>query len=617
MTDLGRGSGSQPWHPEDPLYGDGGGWGQQAHSGTYDPYAGGAQQQYPDQYSQQQYGGQQPQHSQEQYQQHSQGQYQQGQYPQDPYGGQQYQDPQQHPDPYSQQPQQPQHPQQPQQWDTSAGQYGHQQPQDPYGQQPEPYHGQGSYEDPAARGAQGGHHGDAPHPGHGQGGQYQDHPQQGSPQYRQDDGQEPAPAPASQEPGGLPAEDEPEEETHAFFADDPDEDRPRGRGEDRRGRSRSRSRGRGKDTERRGGAKRRSGMACLVVVAVLGGGIGVVGYVAKQYWDSNYAAAPDYEGEGKGEIQIEIPSGAGSDRIAQILKDAGVVKSTGAYINVAYANSKKAEGIQAGFFVLRKQMSAQAAFDMLTDPASQNVLIVPEGWRNAQVYEAVDKKLEVKAGTTAEVAEEKVDKLGLPDWASDDPGLKDPLEGFLFPSRYSIGDKSTPESVLKQMVAEANKQYERLDLADSAEKVGLDSPYELLTVASLVQAEGRTHDDFRKMARVVYNRLEPGQTETNGKLEFDSTYNYLKGQSELHLPLSEMRRLDHPYNTHFVVGLPPGPIDNPGAEAVAAAISPEKGDWYYFISLDGKETIFSETYEEHQRLADEFKRQQDEKSAQQ
>jgi hypothetical protein len=95
----------------------------------------------------------------------------------------------------------------------------------------------------------------------------------------------------------------------------------------------------------------------------------------------------------------------------------------------------------------------------------------------------------------------------------------------------------------------------------------------VVTKASLVQAEGKTHDDFRKMADVVYNRLEPGNQETNGKIEFDSTYNYIMKQSEIILNPDDLRNHDDPYNTYFYRGLPPGPIANPGEEAVEAAMT--------------------------------------------
>ncbi|MGW8401133.1 endolytic transglycosylase MltG, partial [Streptomyces lydicus] len=140
-------------------------------------------------------------------------------------------------------------------------------------------------------------------------------------------------------------------------------------------------------------------------------------------------------------------------------------------------------------------------------------------------------------------------------------------------------------------------------------------PLQLITVASLTQAEGMTHDDFRKMAAVVYNRLAPSNTDTNQKLEFDSTFNYLKNQSKINISTKEIRNYDDAYNTYFYRGLPPGPIGNPGEDALKATISPDNTQkWLIFNSVDGKKTDFTTNLKDHQKLVSKFnQRQQAEK----
>jgi UPF0755 protein len=126
-------------------------------------------------------------------------------------------------------------------------------------------------------------------------------------------------------------------------------------------------------------------------------------------------------------------------------------------------------------------------------------------------------------------------------------------------------------------------------------------------VGSLVQAEGKTHDDFRKMAEVVYNRLKPTNTETNQLLQFDSTFNYLKGESNINISESEINSNQHPYNTYTQKGLPPGPIGNPGDDALKAALNPTKDGWIYFVATDGvKNTEFAKTNAEFLRLKKKF-----------
>lgn len=159
------------------------------------------------------------------------------------------------------------------------------------------------------------------------------------------------------------------------------------------------------------------------------------------------------------------------------------------------------------------------------------------------------------------------------------------------------------------MVSRANEEYDKLDLEGAAKKYKLDGPWQVLTVASLVQAEGLTHDDFRKMAEVAYNRLKPDNIATNRKLEFDSAFNYLKKQSKIKIGSNEIRTNPDPYNTYYHAGLPPGPISNPGDEALRATLNPTSDGWMFFISLDGKKTQFTKTAAEHEKLNQKFKEQ--------
>ncbi len=561
MTEYGRGQGSEPWHPEDPLYGDGGWGGQEAHQGRQSPY-GGQPQHYPEQPQQPQYGdwgtGEQAGYGQAQQQ-----------YPYDQQYAAQAHGHQQYPgqDDHHQQQAQGYHQQQYDNggWNTGA----HQQasypgdPADPYGQQT------GSY-----------------------GGGQQDY--YGTPDAY------PPPEP----PGRRQAEPEPETDwdpgpdqgEHAFFAGgDDDDDEP----EDRRGREDKRGRG-GKPK------KRRNGMACLLVVLVLGGGIGGVGYFGYQFFQDRFGDAPDFAGDGNGqEVTVEIPQGADGYAIGRALKAAGVVKSVDAFVS-AQAGNPDGRSIQDGVYTLQKQMSAKSAVELMLSPESRDNLIIAEGKRNVDIYRLIDKRLEVKEGTTAAVAKKDYKKLGLPAWAQNQPNVKDPLEGFLYPSSYGVSEGQKPEDVLKQMVKRATETYERFGVEKKAESLGLENPWQLVTVASLVQAEGTSHSDFRKMAEVVYNRMKPGNPQTNGMLEFDSTYNYIKNQSKIDLSLSELRNYDNPYNTYFHKGLPPGPIDNPGEDAIKGALNPTDDGWYYFISLDGKTSKFTKTNAEHQKLVDQF-----------
>ncbi|MGW2422633.1 endolytic transglycosylase MltG [Streptomyces sp. NPDC001709] len=548
MTEYGRGPGPEPWHPQDPLYGDGGWEGQQAHLGQQPGY-GGQPQHYP----------QQPQY----------GNWNQEQQP--GYGDQHYQyyDEQGHPQ-YTAQPQQQY--QQHGGWDA-AGAHGQvpypADPGDPYGQQPAAYGEQPTF-------------------------------------YGGEDAYPPPQPPGRRRPEAEPEpETAPDEEEHAFFsgggADDDEEEHELQSRRDRRGK--------GKKPAKKG-QKRRTGCACMVVVLVLGGGIGTAGYFGYKFYQNRFAPAPDYVGSGTNEtVTVEIPKGAGGWDIGNRLKQAGVVKSAEAFVH-AQNDIQGGNRIQAGAYLLKKEMSAASAVKMMLDPKSQNNVVVTPGERNAGVYEAIDKKLELSAGTTRKVAQKEYKSFGLPSWAQNTQyagEIKDPLEGFLFPGNYPAAKGMKPDSILKQMVAEARSKYDAYGLTAKAQALGLNNAFELVTVASLVQAEGKTHDDFRKMAEVVYNRLKPTNTETNQYLQFDSTYNYVKGTSNIHISLKEINGNHSPYNTYTRKGLPPGPIGNPGEDALKAALDPTHDGWIYFVATDGvNNTEFAKTLAEFQRLKEKF-----------
>ncbi|WP_086695597.1 endolytic transglycosylase MltG [Streptomyces recifensis] len=538
MTEYGRGPGTEPWHPEDPLYGDAGWGAQAAHAGQQYPYGGQPQHPQYDGWSQDQqphYGGQ--------------------QYPQYDGHGQHF-DPQQtgqHP-----------HPQQHQGGWDATGTHGHvpyaADPGDPYGQHPVAY----GAEQPDLYGTEDAY-------------------------------------PPPQPPGHR----DPEPDHDSGWDPRGDDDHPVPPGDDDGTEEPAERRGKGRKPVK--SKKGRTGCALMVVVLVFGGGLGGVAYFGYQFYKNRFAPAPDYAGSGNGEtVTVEIPKGAVGADIGRKLKEAGVVQSVDAFVSAQLANPN-GKSLQDGVYTLQKHMSAASAVELMLSPKSRNNLIIAEGTRNAAVYALIDKRLKLANGTTQKVAAKEYKSLGLPAWALNHPGLKDPLEGFLFPSSYAVGKDQKPKDVLKAMVGRANDKYTALGLDRKASEVGLESPWQLLTAASLVQAEGKTHDDFRKMAEVIYNRLKPDNTETNQLLQFDSTYNYLKGASNIHISEKEINGDRSAYNTYTNKGLPPGPIGNPGDEALNAALSPTHEGWMYFVATDGmNKTEFAKTYDEFKALKDKF-----------
>jgi cell division protein YceG involved in septum cleavage len=221
-------------------------------------------------------------------------------------------------------------------------------------------------------------------------------------------------------------------------------------------------------------------------------------------------------------------------------------------------------------------------------------LVIPEGWRAGQIYDAVDKALTVPPGTTRKSLGKA--HLKLPNDAEGNP------EGYLFPATYPLekdGRKATPESLLSFMVDTANQKFNGAPVAAGAQRNAMNV-YQAVTIASIVQAEAATKADMGKVARVIFNRLERGMP-----LQMDSTINYALNRSTLKTTAADTR-IESPYNSYQRMGLPPTPIANPGEEAMRAAIKPAPGDWLYFVTVKPGDTRFTADYAEHQRNVAKF-----------
>ncbi|MGI5289317.1 endolytic transglycosylase MltG [Nonomuraea polychroma] len=295
-----------------------------------------------------------------------------------------------------------------------------------------------------------------------------------------------------------------------------------------------------------------------------------------------YLSPEDFEGPGNGAVTVRIAPGSSAGAIGSTLEEAGVVASTQSFIR-ATQDRGVADRLRPGHYRLRKGMAASAALDLLLSPASRVVrrVTIPEGLRTSEVLSRVAGQ----AGLPLKDLQ-NVDKalVGLPKYA---PGL----EGFLFPATYEIEPGDTAVDVLAAMVERFGVAARKVRLAEGAERVRL-TPLEAVTVASLIQAEGGTDEDYPKISRVIYNRLAKGTP-----LEIDSTVLYAQNRRTLRVTEKDTK-VDSPYNTYRHKGLPPGPIANPGEKALMAALHPAKGDWYWFVTTDPARRITKFTNKE-------------------
>ena len=326
----------------------------------------------------------------------------------------------------------------------------------------------------------------------------------------------------------------------------------------------------------------------VLALAVIGGGVAIA-FIFLRPVVEGFLEPNDYPGPGSGSVRVTIEQGSGGSTIAGLLADQDVVKSTKAFIGAAKADPKSA-GIQPGVYALRKQMKASDALAVLVDPANRIVtrVVVPEGKWAKEVYPIISKATGIPVAEYVAAAKD-AKALGLPASANGN------VEGYLFPASYEFEPDTTAADHLRQMVSESTKRLESLGV--TPEKME-----RTMIVASLVEAEARFEEDRPKVARVVENRLAQQMP-----LQFDSTVNYATGQHGITTSDAD-RASSSPYNTYKVVGLPPGPIGNPGESAIKAAAEPAAGPWLFFVTVDPVKgpTKYATTYAEHQANVAEF-----------
>ena len=303
----------------------------------------------------------------------------------------------------------------------------------------------------------------------------------------------------------------------------------------------------------------------------------------------NVVGTKDYTGTGIGTVVVRVRQGDTARDIGVTLVADGVVRSTGAFTKVA-SDEARSRSVQPGFFRLRRQMSAASALQLLLDPAARlrSRVTIPEGTALAKVVDRIVAGTQV---TRPELlaALSRSTALKLPAYAGGRP------EGFLFPATYDVEPGTGAVAVLTLLTQRFGEEAASLDLEGGARALGV-TPYDIVKVASLIEAETALDSDRAKVAGVIYNRLRKGM-----KLQLDSTVNYLRIEKVARLSLTDIQ-VDSPYNTYRHTGLPPTPISSPGGKALTAALHPASGDALFFITIDkAGHSLFTASYDEFLR----------------
>ena len=298
----------------------------------------------------------------------------------------------------------------------------------------------------------------------------------------------------------------------------------------------------------------------------------------------DYFKTDDYAGDGASypTVTVTVHSGDSAGDIGNTLVDAGVVASSEAFTDAASGNTAS-QNIQPGAYVLHKHQSGANALAAMLDPSSRNAandVLVTEGANVFAVQARLVKVLGSETRAAIQKALAKPTDLGLPVTYAANGKAPSSAEGFLYPATYTIDPGTKPENALNQMVTRFIQADRASGFAAAAATAGI-TPYEALTVASIIQAEARFDEDMPKVAEVIYNRLR-----SHTALQIDATTKYgCEIAGETHCIYNNFPSA---YNSYLHAGLPPTPIDNPGAQAMDAAVHPATGTLKFYVNGDAE-----------------------------
>ena len=289
-------------------------------------------------------------------------------------------------------------------------------------------------------------------------------------------------------------------------------------------------------------------------------------------------------------IEVDISDGSSLKSAARLLEEKNLIKNETAFL--IYAKINSLENIRSGSYSLNKSQNVEEILQIL-NKGSKPIgikITIPEGYEIRNIAE----KLE-SAGITdfdsfisdtsnVDLYKSQYPYLNLPEVKS--------LEGFLFPDTYYISKEATNEQIIKMFLDRFSEIYEEQQLESKIQKSGLNLN-EFITLASIVEREAVKKEERPIIAGIFYNRLS-----IQMPLQSCATVQYILKERKPVLSIADTK-IDSPYNTYLIKGLPPAPIASPGLDAILATSNPQQTKFLYFVAKGDGGHEFSETYEQH------------------
>jgi UPF0755 protein len=293
-----------------------------------------------------------------------------------------------------------------------------------------------------------------------------------------------------------------------------------------------------------------------------------------------------------GRVTVVIPAHQGARQIGDLLAQDKVIPS-GFFFELRAGLAGERGDLRPGTYHLQEGISYAAALTALTKvprAAKTSQVTLSEGHTRAYIAKLLAKQ-KIKGNYLAATRRSKLldpHRYGAPRHVPS-------LEGFLFPDTFTLVDPIKVSVLVDDQLRDFKQRFAKVNLGYARSKHL--TPYEVLTVASLIEAEAASQKARPLIASVIYNRLADHMM-----LQFDSTTRYATGNFTRPLKVSQLNS-HSPYNTHTHFGLPPTPIDSPGVAAIQAAAHPARTHYLYFFAKPcSNASVFATSYTQFQHL---------------
>ena len=291
-------------------------------------------------------------------------------------------------------------------------------------------------------------------------------------------------------------------------------------------------------------------------------------------------------------VMFSIVKGEGNGEIATNLKEKKLI-SQKIYFWIYLKKNNLLDKIYPGEYPLNGNLTIPEIAAIITNPQKVFITVTfPEGWTAKQMAERLTAKgfdgaafLELVNKPSAEIISQFPILTKKPNGAS--------LEGYLFPDTYKFSKEATPDGILKKILNNTESK-----ITNEIRKQASDqnkSIFQILTMASILEKEVSSVEDFKIVSGIFWNRIAAGQA-----LQSCATLAFILGVNKEQYSIADTQ-IKSSYNTYLNKGLPPGPISNPGINTILAALNPAETDYNYFLTdpENKSNTVYAKTYAEH------------------